>query len=101
MKITIEPETDEERLQVKEPWVRTGAMRFGLSGQNSEGEFGFLHGPWLGVKTDLMRVVFELDVQSAKQVALEAVLHAHQMMGQAQRDQNLRATLANGKGRFS
>lgn len=101
MKITIEPETDEEKAQLREPWVRAGAKRFGLSGQDAEGDFGFLHGPWLGVKTDLTRVIFELDMAATKQTALEAVLHAQQMIGQAHRDQQLKTALANGKGRFS
>jgi hypothetical protein len=100
MKITIEPETDNEKKALAEPWVRTGCLRFGLSGIGDKtpdsitGEFGFVHGDAIGIRGDVARIVTLLDVQDMQR----ATVHGLQAFAAAQRDQALaREVLDNGK----
>lgn len=106
MKITIEAETDAEKKAIAEPWVRTGCLRFGLSGisdqrneQNTTGEFGFLHGDAIGIRGDLARLIASLDMQAMQQTSTNGVLQANQLLANAQRDQALtQEILANRNG---
>jgi hypothetical protein len=104
MKITIEPETDNEKKALVEPWVRTGCIRFGLSGigdktpDSATGEFGFIHGDGAGVRGDLARIVAILEGQAMHQAAVNGLLNAQQIVANAQRDQALaQEVLGNGK----
>lgn len=104
MKITIEPETDDERKALAEPWVRTGCIRFGLSGiadkaENSPTpEFGFIHGDGAGIRGDLARIVAVLEGQAMHHAAVNGLLNAQQIVANAQRDQALaQEVLGNGK----
>lgn len=107
MKITIEAKTPEEKriVQLQQPWVRTGCMRFGLSGIGAQtpeeptGEFGFLRGDSIGIRGDIARLVANLEAQMMAQTSVNGVLQAHQMIGQAARDQNVaQEILANRNG---
>jgi hypothetical protein len=104
MKITIEPETDEEKKQLAGPWVRTGCIRFGLSGiadkaENSPTpEFGFVHGDGIGIRGDLARIVALLEGQAMHLATVNGLLQTQQIITNAQRDQALaQEVLGNGK----
>lgn len=105
MKITIEPESDAEKKLLAEPWVRTGCIRFGLSGYgdvvegNATGEFGFLHGDNIGIQGDLARLAASLNMQSMAQTAVNGVLQANQMLQRAQAEQAIaQEVLGNRNG---
>ena len=105
MKITIEAETDDEKKLpiLQQSWVRTGCIRFGLSGigertaEQPTGEFGFLHGDSIGIKGDLTRLSANLDAQMMSQVSVNGVLQAHQMIANAQRDQRITQELVENR----
>jgi hypothetical protein len=106
MKITIEAETDAEKALplFKEPWVRTGCLRFGLSGfgdqveGNPTGEFGFLHGDAESILADLARITASLNRQTMQQATVNGTLQAYKIMSDAQRDQAIAAEVRNGRG---
>jgi hypothetical protein len=103
MKITIEPETDDERKALAEPWVRTGCIRFGLSGitdkpqDSPTPEFGFIHGDGVGVRGDMARIVAMLENQAMRHAAVNGLLNAQQIVANAQRDEALANEIRNGK----
>jgi hypothetical protein len=105
MKITIEPETDDERKALAKPWVRTGCIRFGLSGiadrteENKTGEFGFLHGDGIGIRGDLARIIASLDAQTMVQTSVNGALQAQRIIGNAQAEARVtQELLANRNG---
>lgn len=101
MKITIEAETIEEQAAIKEPWVREGVQRFGLSGRLDPKvdnfEFGFVHGPWGAVKADLSRFIIDGDAMAQNQAAINAVIQAHNIMAQQAEAARIGAELRNGR----
>jgi hypothetical protein len=105
VKITIEPESDTEKALpvLKEPWVRTGCIRFGLSGitdkpqDSPTPEFGFVHGDGIGIRGDLARIVALLEGQAVHHATVNGLLNAQQIIANAQRDQALANEIRNGK----
>lgn len=92
----IEAENDAEKKAIAEPFVRTGCLRFCLSGisdqrsaENPTGEFGFLHGDGIGIRGDVARLLGTLDVQAMQQTSVNGVLQANNLLAAAQRDQVL------------
>ena len=109
MKITIESETDQEKMAMKEPFVREGCIRLCAMGivkpdeENKTGEFGFLHGENAGVRGDVARLTANLDMQAARQASFEGLVHAQQAMVNAQRNAALEQEIIsnrNGKLRI-
>lgn len=104
MRIEIIAETDEEKKQLAEPWVRIGCLRFGLSGiadkpqDNPTPEFGFVHGDAIGIRGDLARIVALLEGQSMHHATVNGLLKANEIIAAAQRNQALaQEVLGNGK----
>jgi hypothetical protein len=106
MRIEITAETDAERATpiMREPWVRTGCLRIGLSGIGDKtdgsptGEFGFLHGDNIGVRGDIERLRGHLDMQAMHRTTVQGLLEANQMVQEAQRNVGIaQEVLANGK----
>lgn len=104
MKITIEAETPEEKSQLSEPWVRSGIQRMGLAGRmdpkqcEAEFEFGFIHGPWQQVKTELSRLIIDGDTSMNQQLMINSVLQAHNVIAQQIETRQIGAQLFNRNG---
>lgn len=105
MRIEITPETDAEKKALAQPWVRTGCLRFGLSGigerteESITGEFGFLHGEAIGICGDVARLKANLDMQAMNKTSVNGVLQVHQMIADAQQSERVaHELLANRNG---
>ena len=103
MKITIEPETPEESKVLGEQLVYSGAIRACIAGygaateQNKTGEIGFCYGPWIALKTDMLRTMTIADERALHQSMVNAVLRASNIMAGAQRDELLAQEIMAGR----
>lgn len=99
MKITIEGETDKEKEQIKTA-VYEGVERFALAGRRvgDKPDFGYVHGQWVHVKSDVLRMQNECDVQAAVQYAMEGTLKAHTVIAQAKQEAAIIQQARNGGG---
>ena len=80
MKIEITAETPEEKKAIGESIAYEGVARACIAGQgvitekNKTGEVGFCYGPWLALKTDLLRTITIADERALQQSMVNAVL---------------------------
>lgn len=109
MRIEITAETDIEKKGMPEPTVLTGIVRFGLAGLGEKtdrcptGEFEQLHsvlpGDNVRIRGDLARLSANLDLMAMQQTSVNGTLQAHQIMHNAQVNDNVaRELIANRNG---